>query len=106
MVIDPTKTFNNRETTFNEYHIDALAILYVALTEYTQWNVFPKNREPVYLDFNIEAGLFATDEKMKEELGKVSDVILKNSNGSGIKNTITATLLPVSNGNYFLFYYL
>ncbi|VDI64988.1 Hypothetical predicted protein [Mytilus galloprovincialis] len=51
--------------------------------------------EPVYPDFDIEAGLLETDVKIKEQFRKISDTISKQSIGSGTNNNITATLLPI-----------
>lgn len=39
--------------------------------------------EPVYLDFDIEAQILETDDKMEEQLRKISDTFFKHSNGSG-----------------------
>lgn len=55
--------------------------------------------EPVFLEFDIEAELFKTNDKMEEQLKKISDAIIKHSNGSGTNNNITATLMPICLGN-------
>ncbi|CAG2209328.1 unnamed protein product [Mytilus edulis] len=52
--------------------------------------------ESVYLEFDIEANLLETDDKMVEQLGKISDVILKHSNKSGTNKNISVTLLPIN----------
>ncbi|XP_052067787.1 uncharacterized protein LOC127707295 [Mytilus californianus] len=62
--------------------------------EYMQWNEAKTIREPVYLEFDIEAQLFETDDIMEEQLGKITDVIFKRSNGSGTNNSITGAILP------------
>lgn len=38
--------------------------------------------EQVYLEFDIEAQLLETDDKTKEQLRKMSDIVFKHSNGS------------------------
>lgn len=55
--------------------------------------------EKVCLDFNIEAQLLETDHQMEEQLGKISEAVIKHSSGSGPNPNITATLLPISFGN-------
>ncbi|CAC5423738.1 unnamed protein product [Mytilus coruscus] len=82
-----------RITTFTSETMD---IVLFPVEEYTKWNVSKTIGEPVYLDFDIEAELFETDNKLEQQLGKISDVITKHSNGSGKKNNTTATLLPIS----------
>lgn len=63
-----------------------------------QWNEAKIIREPVYLEFDIEAQLFETDDIMEEQLGKIIDVI-KRSNGSGTNKSIPGTILPFYLGN-------
>ena len=60
----------------------------------------------VCIEFDIEAQLLETDDKMKAQLIKLSDAILKHSNGSGTNQNITATLLPINLGNYFISMFL
>lgn len=55
--------------------------------------------EQVYFEFDIEAKLLENDDIMVEQLRKISDAILKHSNGSGTNQNITATLLPINFGN-------
>lgn len=69
------------------------------LTEYTQWNKAKTIREPVYIDFDIEAHKFETDYIMVEQLGQIADVIFKRSIGGDKSNSITGTILPFYIGN-------
>ncbi|XP_071146854.1 uncharacterized protein [Mytilus edulis] len=73
---------------------DSIDVIVLPVEELTPWCA-PKNiGETVYLEFDIEAELLESDDKMEEQLRKISD-IFKNSNGSGTNNDITATLLPI-----------
>ncbi|CAC5400904.1 AASDH [Mytilus coruscus] len=63
--------------------------------EYTQWNVSKPIRDPVYLDFDVEAQFFEIDDIMEEQLGQISNALIKHSNGNETNNNITATLLPI-----------
>ncbi|VDH97489.1 Hypothetical predicted protein [Mytilus galloprovincialis] len=85
-----------RITTFTSETID---IVLLPEEESTQWNKPKSMGEQVYLEFDIEAQLLETDEKMVEQLTKLSDAILKHSNGSGTNQNITATLIPINLGN-------
>ncbi|CAG2232699.1 unnamed protein product [Mytilus edulis] len=51
--------------------------------------------EPVYLEFDFEAELFKTNDKMEEQFRHISDAIIIHSNGGGKNNNITATVLPI-----------
>ncbi|CAC5385049.1 unnamed protein product [Mytilus coruscus] len=68
------------------------------LQEFIQWERAKPFEKPVYLDFDIEADLFGTDDRIKEQLRQISDVIFKHSNRRGTNNNITATLLPICLG--------
>ncbi|XP_052081918.1 uncharacterized protein LOC127719719 [Mytilus californianus] len=75
---------------------ESIAIVLLPVEEFTQWNKSKNIGEPVYLDFDIEAQLFETDDKIEEQLGQISDAVIKHSSGSGTNRNITATLLPIS----------
>ncbi|XP_052097447.1 uncharacterized protein LOC127732452 isoform X2 [Mytilus californianus] len=85
-------------TTSNTERFDMLLL---PAEEFKQWNAPTTTGEPVYLEFDIEAELFKANDKMEEQFRKISDAIIKHSNGSGTNNNITATLLPVCLGNLF-----
>ncbi|VDI64990.1 Hypothetical predicted protein [Mytilus galloprovincialis] len=77
---------------------ETIDIVLLPVEESTQWNKQKTIGEQVYLEFDIEAQLLETDEKMVEQLTKISDAFLKHSNGSGTNQNITATLLPIDLG--------
>lgn len=72
-------------------------------SEYHPWNKKSTGTEPVCLDFDVTANLFQTDDKLKEHLEQISIAISKHLSGSEPSPNITATLLPISFGSYFLF---
>ncbi|XP_052067786.1 uncharacterized protein LOC127707294 [Mytilus californianus] len=74
---------------------ESMDMVLLSVEEFTQWIASKTIGQPVYLEFDIEAELFETDHKMVDQLGQMSDAILKLSNGSGTNNDITATLLPI-----------
>lgn len=74
--------------------LNTLFCLNIYITEYTQWDEAKTIREQVYLDFNIEAQLFETDDTIEEQLGKITDVTFKRSSGSGTNKSITGTIIP------------
>ncbi|XP_052079013.1 uncharacterized protein LOC127717274 [Mytilus californianus] len=75
---------------------ESIDMVVLPVEENTQWNKPKAMGEQVYLKFDIEAQLLETDEQMVEQLRKISDAILKHSNGSGANHNITATLLPIN----------
>ncbi|CAG2223693.1 unnamed protein product [Mytilus edulis] len=82
-----------RITTVTSETID---IVVLPIEESTQWNKPKSIGGQVCIEFDIEAQLLETDDKMKAQLIKISDAILKHSNGSGTNQNITATLLPIN----------
>ncbi|VDI17289.1 Hypothetical predicted protein [Mytilus galloprovincialis] len=81
-----------RITTFNTETID---LVLIPVQEFTQWNAPTTMGEPVYLEFDFEAELFKTNDKMEEQFRHISDAIIIHSNGGGKNNNITATVLPI-----------
>ncbi|VDI40380.1 Hypothetical predicted protein [Mytilus galloprovincialis] len=81
-----------RITTFDAESID---LVLIPVQDFKQWNAPTTTGEPVYLEFDIEAELFKTNDNMEEQFRKISDAIIKHSDGSGTNNNITATLLPI-----------
>ncbi|CAG2246059.1 unnamed protein product [Mytilus edulis] len=81
-----------RITTFNTESID---LVLIPVQEFTQWNAPTTMGEPVYLEFDFEAELFKTNDKMEEQFRHISDAIIIHSNGGGKNNNITATVLPI-----------
>ncbi|CAG2216033.1 unnamed protein product [Mytilus edulis] len=81
-----------RITTVTSETID---IVVLPVEENTQWKTPKSIGGQVCLEFDIEAQLLETDDKMEAQLIKISDAILKHSNGSGTNQDITATLLPI-----------
>ncbi|VDI56527.1 Hypothetical predicted protein [Mytilus galloprovincialis] len=82
-----------RITTVTSETID---IVVLPIEESTQWNKPKSIGGQICIEFDIEAQLLETDDKMKAQLIKISDAILKHSNGSGTNQNITATLLPIN----------
>ncbi|VDI54895.1 Hypothetical predicted protein [Mytilus galloprovincialis] len=82
-----------RITTVTSETID---IVVLPVEESTQWNKPKSIVGQVCLEFDIEAQLLETDDKMEAQLIKITDAILKHSNGSGTNQNITATLLPIN----------
>ncbi|CAC5407291.1 unnamed protein product [Mytilus coruscus] len=74
---------------------ESIDMVLLPVEEYTQWKISKPIGEPVFLDFDILAGFFETDDKMEEQLRQLSDAFSKHSNESGTNNDITATLLPI-----------
>ncbi|VDI34330.1 Hypothetical predicted protein [Mytilus galloprovincialis] len=81
-----------RITTVNTESIDMVLI---PVQEFTQWNAPTTIGGPVYLEFDFEAELFKTNDKMEEQFRHISDAIIIHSNGGGKNNNITATVLPI-----------
>lgn len=69
------------------------------LAEYTYLHNSTTIREPVYIDFDIDAELFVIDDVMELQISKISDIISKCINGDGKNKDITATPLPINHGN-------
>ncbi|XP_071144932.1 uncharacterized protein [Mytilus edulis] len=82
-----------RITTVTSETID---IVVLPVEESTQWNKPKSIGGQVCLEFDIEAKLLETDDKMEAQLIKIGDAILRHSNGSGTNQNITATLLPIN----------
>ncbi|CAC5385050.1 unnamed protein product [Mytilus coruscus] len=78
--------------------IETIDMVLLPVEEFIQWERAKPFEKPVYLDFDIEADLFGTDDRIKEQLRQISDVIFKHSNRRGTNNNITATLLPICLG--------
>ncbi|CAG2204554.1 unnamed protein product [Mytilus edulis] len=78
---------------------ESIDMIVLPVEDFTQWKVSNTIGEPVYLNFDIEAGFFETDDQIEEQLRQISDGISKHSNGCGTNNDITATLLPICLGN-------
>ncbi|CAG2238409.1 unnamed protein product [Mytilus edulis] len=81
-----------RITTSNTESID---LVLIPVQEFTQWKAPTTMGEPVYLEFDFEAELFKTNDKMEEQFRHISDAIIIHSNGGGKNNNITATVLPI-----------
>ncbi|CAC5361535.1 unnamed protein product [Mytilus coruscus] len=80
--------------------VDVVLILDEEMTTELQSKMTYENKfhysAPMYLDFNIEAELFETDDKMEEQFIKISKTIFKYSNGSGRKCDMSASILPLN----------
>ncbi|VDI17573.1 Hypothetical predicted protein [Mytilus galloprovincialis] len=74
---------------------ESMNMVLLSAKEFTQWIASKTIEQQVYLEFNIEAEIFETDLRMVDQLGQISDTILKLSNESGTNNDISATLLPI-----------
>ncbi|XP_052083052.1 uncharacterized protein LOC127720501 isoform X2 [Mytilus californianus] len=75
---------------------ESIDMVLLPIEETTQWNKSKPSAKACHLNFDIEAELFETDNKMEEQLSKISEAISKHSNGRGTNNNMTATLLPIS----------
>lgn len=51
----------------------------------------------IKIDFNVDAGHFTTDDKMKTALKAIVENIEHKSKGGGIKGDITATVMSIGN---------
>lgn len=70
-------------------------------SEFITKRTLKNSKETVYIDFHVEAELFATDDVMEEQLGKISEAVSKHCDRRGQNPNISATLLPMDLGNAF-----
>ncbi|CAC5405962.1 unnamed protein product [Mytilus coruscus] len=75
---------------------DSIDIVLFIVEEYTSWKKSKPLGETVFLNFNIEAQLLETDNKMEEQFGQISEAISKHFNRTNYNSTATATFLPIS----------
>lgn len=86
-----------RNTALYIYQI--LNFYLIIISEYETLTTTKHIEKSVYLDFNIEARLLETDDKMEEQLSQISEAIFNHNKERGKNPYMSALVLPISLGN-------